>query len=222
MATRCEGSLGSVPEYAEAVAQTALYDAIAADYAREFHDEFASRPFDRGFLASFARSVHSTRGTTVLDAGCGPGQAARELAGAGLDVIGLDASRGMIAAASGPASWVVGDMTSLPLADGSVDGVCAWYSIVHTPTDALGALFAEFRRVTAADGWLLLAFQTAAPTLELRSAFGQPVHLDYLRHDVDEVQTLLIESGYLLHRDAVRSANASETAAQAFVVARRC
>ncbi|KIQ11754.1 class I SAM-dependent methyltransferase [Rhodococcus sp. MEB064] len=198
------------------------YDAIASDYAAAFADELASRPFDRGFVSSFARSVRFSRGTTVLDAGCGTGQAARELAEAGLDVIGLDASKDMVAAASGPASWVVGDMTSLPLADSSVDGVCAWYSIVHTPTPALGALFAEFRRVTVPDGWLLLAFQTAAPTLELRSAFGQPVHLDYLRHDVDEVQTLLIESGYLLHRDAVRSANASETAAQAFVVARRC
>ncbi|WP_307096298.1 class I SAM-dependent methyltransferase [Rhodococcus sp. SORGH_AS_0301] len=196
------------------------YDAIAPDYAAAFADELGSRPFDRGFLSSFARSVRSSRGTTVLDAGCGPGQAARELASAGLDVLGLDASKGMITAASGPASWVVGDMTALPLADGSVHGVCAWYSIVHTPTADLPALFSEFRRVTVPDGWLLLAFQTAAPTRELRTAFGRDVHLDYLRHDVDEVQSLLIDSGYVLHRDAVRSAHDTETAAQAFVVAR--
>ncbi|MGB3772564.1 MAG: class I SAM-dependent methyltransferase [Rhodococcus sp. (in: high G+C Gram-positive bacteria)] len=194
----------------------AQYDLIADEYAEAFADELSSRPFDRGFLASFARSVRASGGTRVLDAGCGPGHAGRELSGAGLDVIGIDSSRRMVRMASG----LVADMAALPLAPESVNGVCAWYSIVHTPAQHLAELFAEFKRVTTADGWLLLAFQTSAPTLEMRSAFDMDVHLDFLRHDVDHVQSLLIDCGYVLHRDAVRSGGAGETAAQAFVIAR--
>lgn len=201
------------------------YDAIAADYARANVDELAQKPFDRGILHSFARSVRDARGTTVLDVGCGPGTAAAELRAAGLSVIGLDASGAMVEHArrrTPDASFVVADLAALPVRENAVDAVCAWYSIVHTPAEQLAAPVTEFRRVLSADGWLLLAFQTAAPTLELRTAYGRAVHLDFVRHDVDAVQTTLMDSGFVLHRDATRTANKElgETAAQAFVVAR--
>ncbi|MBY6368590.1 class I SAM-dependent methyltransferase [Rhodococcoides corynebacterioides] len=196
----------------------AQYDRIAHDFAAAFA---TLAPFDRGVLASFARSVTTAGGRTVLDAGCGPGTAARELAAAGLSPVGLDRSAEMVRVASLDHA-VIGDLGALPVRDGAVDAVCAWYSLVHTPTADLPALFTEFRRVLRDDGWLLLAFQTSAPTLELREAWGHEVSLDFLRHDVGEVQEQLMDCGYVLHRDALRSADkrAGESAAQAFVVAR--
>ncbi len=198
----------------------AHYDAIAHDYAAAFP---TLAPFDRGVLASFARSVIAAGGRTVLDVGCGPGTAARELAAAGLSPVGLDRSAVMAAMARDSVQRaVIGDLRALPVQDGAVDAVCSWYSLVHTPAAELPAVLTEFRRVLRDDGWLLLAFQTAAPTLEVREAWGHEVALDFLRHDVDEVQEALMDCGYVLHRDALRSADkrAGESAAQAFVVAR--
>ncbi|MFD4664838.1 MULTISPECIES: class I SAM-dependent methyltransferase [Streptomyces] len=46
-------------------------------------------------------------------------------------------------------------MTDLDLADGSLGGIIAWYSIVHTPPELLPVVFAEFHRVLAPGGHLL-------------------------------------------------------------------
>jgi ubiquinone/menaquinone biosynthesis C-methylase UbiE len=43
--------------------------------------------------------------------------------------------------------FTVGSMTDLGVADHSVGGVCAWYSIVHVPDAHLAQVFDEFYRV---------------------------------------------------------------------------
>ncbi|GGG23857.1 methyltransferase [Rhodococcoides trifolii] len=204
---------------------SAAYDAIARDYAAHFEGALAAKPFDVAILRSFARSVLSSQRRTAVDVGCGPGDAAEVLAECGLEVQGVDASPVMveIARTRHPSiDFAVADMSSLPFDDDSFDAVCAWYSIVHTPADTLAAVFDEFRRVLREDGWLLLAFQTNAPTLLLNNVFGHGTSLEFLRHDVDMVQELLMECGFVLHRDAIRTPNkaSGETASQAFVVAR--
>jgi SAM-dependent methyltransferase len=52
-----------------------------------------------------------------------------------------------------------GSMSDLDWADGALGGIVAWYSIIHIPPDELPPLFAEFRRVLAPGGYVLLAFQ---------------------------------------------------------------
>jgi SAM-dependent methyltransferase len=60
---------------------------------------------------------------SVLDAGCGTGRVAIELASRGLEVVGVDADPGMLSAAraKGPdLEWIVADLSdfTLPAADG--------------------------------------------------------------------------------------------------------
>lgn len=198
------------------------YDAIADDYA----DAFAQRqPADRGLLRDFGQLVGTACGL-VLDVGCGPGHAAGELAGTGLTVLGIDRSVPMVQIARRDRPHVrfaVADMAALPLPDCAAGALCSWYSIVHTQPADLAALFAEFRRVLTDDGWILLAFQTNAPTLELTTAFGHDVELRFLRHDVRHVLATLWLAGFTPYRHTVRprSDEVGETADQAFVIARR-
>ena len=208
------------------VVQVSGYDAIAREYALAFADELAHKPSDREFLHYFAQLVNHSEAGPVLDAGCGPGHAAAELAATGLDVLAVDRSAPMVRIGQQrlpDVRFTVADMTALPLPERAVSGVCSWYSIVHTPADELVTVFSEFARVLTNYGWILLAFQTNAPTLEFTRAFGHDVDLRFLRHDVDQVLATLRSVGFTPHRHTVRprAAGLGETADQAFVIAGR-
>lgn len=60
--------------------------------------------------------LHASGGTRVLDAGCGTGRVAIELARRGFSVTGVDADPSMLAAARAKApelTWLAGDLTEL-------------------------------------------------------------------------------------------------------------
>jgi SAM-dependent methyltransferase len=84
------------------------------DYDRRFADLEASGADVHGE----ARLVASFGPSSVLDAGCGTGRVAIELARQGIDVVGVDLDPSMLAAARAKAphlSWVEQDLTSLRL-----------------------------------------------------------------------------------------------------------
>ncbi|MDV3123683.1 class I SAM-dependent methyltransferase [Mycobacterium sp. 21AC1] len=200
------------------------YELIATQYAETFAGEFDVRPFDRAIIRSFAELVTRSGGDHALDVGCGPGQAACELADCGLRVEGIDGSPAMVAIAQQRCPQVpfqVADMIELPYDDGSFAAVCAWYSIIHTPADSLPELFREFRRVLSDTGWLLLGFQTDAAPLTFDHAFGHDVAMTFLRHDVSTVRGALESAGFMHYATARRDRqeSLSETADQAFVIA---
>jgi SAM-dependent methyltransferase len=63
--------------------------------------------------ADLVENLRECNGTRVLDAGCGTGRVAIELASRGIDVVGLDADSGMLAAArvKAPAlQWIEADL----------------------------------------------------------------------------------------------------------------
>lgn len=201
------------------------YDLIADGYARTFAGEFESRPFDRAVLRSFADLVVRSGGTRALDVGCGPGEAAAELAGCGLRTEGIDGSAAMIDLARRrwpDVRFQTADMFALPYDEGIFDAVCAWYSIIHTPTEALPDLFAAFRRALTDPGWLLLAFQTDGETAVYDHAFGRAVALTFLRHDIDPVCAALEAAGFTVYATTkrAREAQLDEPTAQAMVIAR--
>jgi ubiquinone/menaquinone biosynthesis C-methylase UbiE len=110
-----------------------------------------------------ARLAGCRPGSVVLDAGCGNGRHAWPLAGAGYEVVGLDSS-GMLLAAARRASrgaqrprFVRGSYTALPFAPASFDAVlCLGTSLGYHGDEADRAALREFRRVLAPGGRLVI------------------------------------------------------------------
>jgi SAM-dependent methyltransferase len=202
-----------------------FYDAIAEDYAEMFAGERAE-PRDGAVLAGFAELVSRGGGGQVADLGCGPGRTTAHLASLGLDVFGLDLSESMLAIArrENPGlRFRQGSMLALDLPDGTLAAAVSWYSSIHTPVDQLPSLFAEFHRVLAPGGYLLLAFQAGDQPLTLDRPFGHPVTLDFERRRPEAMAELLEAAGFTLRSRTVREAEEElgESAAQAFLIARK-
>ncbi|OON82777.1 class I SAM-dependent methyltransferase [Streptomyces tsukubensis] len=145
------------------------YDAAAPTYAELFRDSLRDSPLDRAILSAFAEVVRASGDGRVADLGCGPGHITAHLAESGLSVFGVDASPAMIELARQACPdlrFDVGSMDALDIADGTLGGVLSRWSIIHTPPEELPAILAEFHRVLAPGGHLLIGF----------SASGDPSH----------------------------------------------
>ena len=100
----------------------------------------------------------------VLDAGCGDGTFTKALQGK--TTVGLDLSKDAIllaAGGGGPVLWAVGDLTAIPLRDGSVDALLNLFSPAH---------YAEFARVLKPDGTLLKLVPGESYLREIRALLG--------------------------------------------------
>ena len=200
------------------------YDAVAGEYAANLYGELAGKPLDREQLARLAAE---TRGRgRVCDLGCGPGQIARFLADRGADAFGVDLSAEMLGEAarlSPDLTFVQGDMLALPIADGALAGVAAFYSIVHVSGERLSAALAEMRRVLAPGGLLLVAFHVGDEVVHRDEMWERPVDLDFVFHQPDEVERRLGASGLVCEETIVRDPyeGVEHPSRRAYVRARR-
>jgi SAM-dependent methyltransferase len=101
-------------------------------------------------LARIVEHLVAAGATTVLDAGCGDGALAASAASSPLHVIGLDAATAMVRAARAHGPIVRGDVTALPVADGSVDAVVTVNVLDHL--DRPATALREARRVLRPGG----------------------------------------------------------------------
>ncbi|GEM_PF-2129870 len=145
----------------------ASYDLVAEQYADNFFDELNRKPFDRQLLDRFAASIlqdnqgrqedQEDAAATVWDLGCGPGHVGRYLAERGVTVCGLDLSEQMVAVArrlNPDMAFTQGTMLALPVGDGALAGIVAFYAIIHlTRAEAQDAL-REFHRALRPGGQL--------------------------------------------------------------------
>ncbi|XMA38143.1 methyltransferase domain-containing protein [Streptomyces albogriseolus] len=205
------------------LATRAFYDAIAEDYAVTFRDLPAAAPLDRALLAGFAELVG--KGGRVADVGCGPGRVTGYLASLGPDVHGVDLSSSMLAIArrENPGlRFEQGSMLGLDLPDGALAGLVSWYSTIHTPPEHLPAVYAEFRRVLAPGGHLLVAFQMGDEPRRHERPWGHPVTLDFPRMRPERIAELMEAAGFALVQRTVREADTrqGEPTPQAFLIAR--
>lgn len=177
------------------------YAPVARAYREHLLDELAGKPLDRAFLDAFAERTRGLAGGPIIDAGCGPGQIARYLAGRGAAVEGVDLSPEMIAEAAAihpDLRFRVGDMFALPYGNATAAGIVAFYAIVHLAPDELAAPFGEFHRVLAPGGLVAVAFHIGAGVIHVDTLFGCATSLDFRRHLPDAVVAALTAAGFAL------------------------
>lgn len=136
-------------------------------------------------------------GGPVAELGCGPGRVTAHLRDLGLDVFGVDLSPVMIDLARQTypdLRFEVGSMDALELADEKLGGIASWYSLIHAPPRDIPAYLAEFRRVLAPGGHLLLAFFDSEG--EPVTAFDHAVVTAY-RWPIDALADLAQEAGFV-------------------------
>jgi GrpB-like predicted nucleotidyltransferase (UPF0157 family) len=108
-------------------ARAEQYDAYSEAYAEHAEKSVTNARYDRPAIVDLAGDVDGKR---VLDVGCAAGHLSALLAGRGADVLGVDASAGMVAVArrkfGDVARFEQADVTRpLDLEDGSIDVVTA-------------------------------------------------------------------------------------------------
>lgn len=173
------------------------YDGVAARYARTFADTLRDRPVERALLAAFAELVRAGGDGEVADLGCGPGHITAHLRGLGLRAFGVDASTAMIELArqaNPDLRFEVGSMAALDLADSALGGILSRSSIIHTPPPELPAVVAEFARVLAPGGHLLISCYATDDTSIRTQSFDHSV-LRAHRWSPDDLAGMLRDAG---------------------------
>jgi ubiquinone/menaquinone biosynthesis C-methylase UbiE len=201
----------------------ASYDTVADSYADLTRHLLDETPEERAILASFADMVRAQGGGPVADVGCGPGRITAHLRQLGVDAFGIDLSPGMIEVARRDHPGLrfdLGSMTDLALADASLTGLVAWYSLIHVPDDDVSSVFAHFQRVLRPGGPLLLSFHVGdKPQLKTQGYGGHPmkVHVHHRRHG--QVIAWLNDAGFAV--ETSRTLASAESKLGGIILARR-
>lgn len=200
----------------------ASYDTDASGYAEKVDGLLDARPYLRASLELFAGLVREAGGGPVVDVGCGTGYATGYLHDLGVDAFGIDLSPEMIAIARRDhpdARFEVGTMTELDLADDSVAGVLAFWSVIHVPDHAVPGVFGEFRRVLQPSGPLLVGFHVGDGTQHTSEGYtGRPISVDSHRRRPSQVAGWLRDAEFTIEAELVMGPD--EAVPGAIIVAR--
>lgn len=175
-----------------------MTDAVRRRYtelADVYIDMFgASAHVDPADLAFLDRHLGHCEGR-VLDAGCGPGHLTAYLKNLGVSAEGIDLVPAFISSAR--SNWpdldfTVGSLHSLDTPDGSLDGILAWYSLIHCQPTELATVLHEFRRTLRDGGRLVVGFFDGDDV----EAFDHKVTTAY-RWPADELSRRLSIAGFV-------------------------
>ncbi|MFG3167914.1 class I SAM-dependent DNA methyltransferase [Streptomyces sp. NPDC048200] len=176
------------------------YDTVAVSYADQMRGALTGAPYLRAALALFADLVHAAGDGPVVDVGCGPGHVTAHLRDLGVDAFGIDLSSAMVDVARREQPrlrFEVGSMTDLELADASVVGLLAFWSLIHVPDEAVPTVFGHFRRVLRPGGPLLLGFHVGDESrLKTQGYGGHPMNVHVHRRRPDQVAARLNDAGF--------------------------
>ena len=183
------------------------YDTDAPGYAEKVSGLLDEMPYLRASLTSFAEQVRDAGGGSVADVGCGPGYVTGYLHDAGVDAFGIDLSPEMIAIARRDYPHLrfdVGTMTDLDLADESVAGIVAFWSVIHVPDHAVPGVFEQFRRVLRPGGLVLIGFHVGDEKRHRSEGYtDRPVSVESYRRPPSRISGWLREAGFAIEAELV-------------------
>lgn len=136
----------------------------------------------------YAFALRHVQGKRVLDAACGEGYGSALLAEAATAVTGVDIDPAAVDHARRVYGgrphlrYEVGSVTALPLPDASVDAVVSFETIEHLPAADQPAMLAEFARVLAPGGVLVISSPNKFRYSDARN-YANPFHLHELYRD---------------------------------------
>jgi SAM-dependent methyltransferase len=189
------------------------YNRLADEYAARMFGELVGKPFDRDLLDRFATVVGSGR---VCDVGCGPGHVGRYLHERGCDVFGIDLSPRMVELATELSPGIefrVSDLRALRIADASLAGIVAFYSLIHLRANELAPALVELRRVLRPGGRLLLAVHEGDQSRRLAELWGIPITLEFNFITYDQLSAALLEARFDIEQITHRAPNPEVEAA---------
>lgn len=176
--------------------------------AAEIYEEFFVPALFRQWAPVVADAAGVTAGQRVLDVACGTGVLAREAAGRGAAVTGLDRNEGMLAMAGRMApsvAWKAGRAEQLPFPDAGFDAVASQFGLMFF--DDRAQAVREMRRVLKPGGRLAIAVWDrlesspgyAAMAALLERLFGSRIagelHAPFALGDSVALRSLFVEAG---------------------------
>lgn len=189
------------------------YDTVATSYAEQVRNLLDETPEERAVLALFADLVRTSGRGPVADVGCGPGRITAHLRELGVDAFGIDLSPAMIEVAGRDhpgLRFEVGSMTDLDLADASMAGLVAWYSLIHVPDEEIGSVLAHFHRVLRPGGPLLLSFHVGDESrLKTQGYGGHPMNVYVHLRQPCQMTAWLNDAGFTV--EAHRTLSSAES-----------
>ncbi|MEU5903111.1 class I SAM-dependent methyltransferase [Micromonospora sp. NPDC047527] len=166
------------------------YASVAEVYIGLFGTSEQVHPDDLAFIGRHLAG----RPGLVLDLGCGPGHLTDHLRALGVEATGLDLVGEFIAHARAThpnGRYQLGSLESLDVANHSLAGILAWYSLIHLPPQEFDGVLAEFRRAMSPSGMLVLGLFDGDEV----AAFDHKVTTAY-RWPFDEVSERLARAGF--------------------------
>ena len=95
-------------------------------------------------------------------------------------------------------------MTALDLAEDSVAGVLAFWSVIHVPDHSVPEVFGQFRRVLRPGGPLLVGFHVGDETRHTSEGYsGRSINVDSHRRRPDQVARWLREARFTIEAELV-------------------
>ncbi|MEL0625715.1 class I SAM-dependent methyltransferase [Salinibacterium amurskyense] len=178
----------------------AAYSLRAQEYVERFGSMDAVHPQDRQLVETWAHGIEP--GSSVIDAGCGPGQWTNFLAELGLAARGIDLVPEFIERAQRTYTDVrfsAGSLNDLEAPDDSAAAVLAWFSLIHHEPADIQLPLQEFCRALHPGGTLLIGF-FEGPVVEQFAHAVAPAH----RWSVDALSDELRAAGFNVDTSQVK------------------
>jgi len=167
------------------------YEAVASQYS----ETRARGSEDVKLLDDFTSRI--PEGGLVLDAGCGGGVPIAQSLASSYQVVGVDLANQQIRRARSQvpfAEFLIGDIVHLPFRDGSFDGVCSYYAIIHVPREEHHDLVREIFRVLKRSGIALLCMGEDDNPADVAEYMGTPMFWSHF--DAATNNQILLDTGF--------------------------